>query len=103
MVPLWMIPVALACGNCFILKPSEKDPSVGLKLAELLTEAGLPDGVFNVVQGDTRGGRRDPRSIPASPRSASSARPRSPKRSTEAAPRTASGCRRWAAPRTTWW
>ncbi|HQT76621.1 MAG: methylmalonate-semialdehyde dehydrogenase (CoA acylating) [Rhodospirillales bacterium 20-64-7] len=51
MVPLWMIPVALACGNCFILKPSEKDPSVALKLAELLQEAGLPDGVFNVVQG----------------------------------------------------
>ncbi|HVC60317.1 MAG TPA: CoA-acylating methylmalonate-semialdehyde dehydrogenase [Acetobacteraceae bacterium] len=51
MVPLWMVPVALACGNCFILKPSEKDPSAALKLAELLTEAGLPDGVFGVVQG----------------------------------------------------
>src|ERR1700753_722838 len=51
MVPLWMIPVARACGNCFILKPSEKDPSVSLRLAELLKEAGLPDGVFNVVQG----------------------------------------------------
>ena len=51
MVPLWMVPVALACGNCFILKPSEKDPSAGLILAELLKEAGLPDGVFNVVQG----------------------------------------------------
>src|SRR3954453_476556 len=51
MVPLWMIPVALACGNCFILKPSEKDPSVSLRLAELLKQAGLPDGVFNVVQG----------------------------------------------------
>jgi malonate-semialdehyde dehydrogenase (acetylating)/methylmalonate-semialdehyde dehydrogenase len=51
MVPLWMIPVALACGNCFILKPSEKDPSVSLKLAALLAEAGLPDGVFSVVQG----------------------------------------------------
>ena len=51
MVPLWMIPVALACGNCFILKPSEKDPSAALKLAELLAEAGLPDGVFQVVQG----------------------------------------------------
>jgi malonate-semialdehyde dehydrogenase (acetylating)/methylmalonate-semialdehyde dehydrogenase len=51
MVPLWMIPVALACGNCFILKPSEKDPSVSLRLAALLAEAGLPDGVFNVVQG----------------------------------------------------
>ena len=51
MVPLWMIPVALACGNCFILKPSEKDPSVSLKLAALLAEAGVPDGVFQVVQG----------------------------------------------------
>jgi malonate-semialdehyde dehydrogenase (acetylating) / methylmalonate-semialdehyde dehydrogenase len=51
MVPLWMIPVALACGNCFILKPSEKDPSAALKLAALLKEAGLPDGVFNVLQG----------------------------------------------------
>jgi malonate-semialdehyde dehydrogenase (acetylating) / methylmalonate-semialdehyde dehydrogenase len=51
MVPLWMIPVALACGNCFILKPSEKDPSASLKLAELLKEAGVPDGVFSVVQG----------------------------------------------------
>lgn len=51
MVPLWMIPVALATGNCFILKPSEKDPSAALKLAALLKEAGLPDGVFGVVQG----------------------------------------------------
>ena len=51
MVPLWMIPVALAAGNCFILKPSEKDPSASLILAELLAEAGLPDGVFSVVQG----------------------------------------------------
>ena len=52
MVPLWMIPVALACGNCFILKPSEKDPSAALKMAALLAEAGLPAGVFSVVQGD---------------------------------------------------
>ncbi|GAL32164.1 methylmalonate-semialdehyde dehydrogenase [Vibrio maritimus] len=52
MVPLWMIPVSLACGNSFILKPSEKDPSASLMLARLLKEAGLPDGVFNVVQGD---------------------------------------------------
>jgi malonate-semialdehyde dehydrogenase (acetylating)/methylmalonate-semialdehyde dehydrogenase len=51
MVPMWMFPIALACGNCFVLKPSEKDPSVSLLLAELLAEAGLPDGVFNVVQG----------------------------------------------------
>jgi len=52
MVPMWMFPVALACGNCFILKPSERDPSPGLILAELLQEAGLPDGVFQVVHGD---------------------------------------------------
>ncbi|HUH40248.1 MAG TPA: CoA-acylating methylmalonate-semialdehyde dehydrogenase [Castellaniella sp.] len=52
MVPCWMFPLAIASGNCFILKPSERDPSVTLRIAELLTEAGLPDGVFNVVQGD---------------------------------------------------
>jgi len=52
MVPLWMFPIALACGNCFILKPSERDPSASLLMAQWLTEAGLPDGVFNVVQGD---------------------------------------------------
>lgn len=52
MVPLWMIPNALACGNTFVLKPSEKDPSSALFLAELIHEAGFPDGVFNVVNGD---------------------------------------------------
>ncbi|GGQ21078.1 CoA-acylating methylmalonate-semialdehyde dehydrogenase [Streptomyces roseolilacinus] len=52
MVPMWMFPLAIACGNTFVLKPSEKDPSPSLRLAELLAEAGLPDGVFNVVQGD---------------------------------------------------
>ena len=52
MVPMWMFPVAIACGNTFILKPSEKDPSCSIKLAELLLEAGLPAGVFNVVNGD---------------------------------------------------
>jgi malonate-semialdehyde dehydrogenase (acetylating)/methylmalonate-semialdehyde dehydrogenase len=52
MVPLWMIANALACGNAFILKPSEKDPSASLLLAEMVTEAGFPDGVLNVVQGD---------------------------------------------------
>ncbi len=52
MVPMWMFPMAIACGNCFILKPSEKDPSPGLLLAELLKEAGLPAGVFNVINGD---------------------------------------------------
>ena len=52
MVPMWMFPVALACGNTFILKPSERDPSTAVRLAQLLKEAGLPDGVFNVVHGD---------------------------------------------------
>lgn len=52
MVPMWMFPVALACGNTFVLKPSERDPSASLLLAQWLTEAGLPDGVFNVVHGD---------------------------------------------------
>jgi malonate-semialdehyde dehydrogenase (acetylating)/methylmalonate-semialdehyde dehydrogenase len=52
MIPLWMSPMAIACGNTFILKPSEKDPSFSLRLAELYKEAGLPDGVFNVIQGD---------------------------------------------------
>ncbi|MBM3630383.1 MAG: CoA-acylating methylmalonate-semialdehyde dehydrogenase [Alphaproteobacteria bacterium] len=52
MVPMWMFPIAIACGNTFILKPSEKDPSTSIKLAQLFTEAGLPDGVLNVVNGD---------------------------------------------------
>jgi malonate-semialdehyde dehydrogenase (acetylating)/methylmalonate-semialdehyde dehydrogenase len=52
MVPMWMFANAIACGNTFILKPSEKDPSAGLYIAQLLTEAGLPDGVFNVINGD---------------------------------------------------
>jgi len=52
MVPMWMFPVAIACGNAFILKPSERDPSPSLFMAELLRQAGLPDGIFNVVQGD---------------------------------------------------
>jgi len=52
MVPLWMLSNAIACGNAFLLKPSEKDPSASVRIAELLTEAGLPDGVCNVVHGD---------------------------------------------------
>jgi malonate-semialdehyde dehydrogenase (acetylating)/methylmalonate-semialdehyde dehydrogenase len=52
MVPMWMFPIAIACGNTFVLKPSEKDPSASLLLASLWAEAGLPDGVFNVVHGD---------------------------------------------------
>ncbi|HTJ63508.1 MAG TPA: CoA-acylating methylmalonate-semialdehyde dehydrogenase, partial [Alphaproteobacteria bacterium] len=52
MIPLWMSPMAIACGNTVVIKPSERDPSVPLKLAELFKQAGLPDGVFNVVNGD---------------------------------------------------
>ncbi|MDQ1038527.1 malonate-semialdehyde dehydrogenase (acetylating)/methylmalonate-semialdehyde dehydrogenase [Streptomyces sp. V3I8] len=52
MVPMWMFPLAIACGNTFVLKPSEKDPSAAVRLAELFTQAGLPDGVLNVVHGD---------------------------------------------------
>ncbi len=52
MVPMWMFPIAIVCGNCFILKPSEKNPSCSMRLAELLKEAGLPDGVMNVLHGD---------------------------------------------------
>jgi malonate-semialdehyde dehydrogenase (acetylating)/methylmalonate-semialdehyde dehydrogenase len=52
MVPMWMFPLAIACGNTFVLKPSEKDPSASFRLAEIAAEAGLPDGVLNVVQGD---------------------------------------------------
>ncbi len=54
MVPLWMFPLALACGNTFVLKPSERDPSAAIRLAELLKDSGLPDGAFNVIQGDKR-------------------------------------------------
>src|SRR5688572_2002163 len=52
MVPLWMFPMALVCGNTFVLKPSEKVPSASMRMAELLKEAGLPDGVLNVIHGD---------------------------------------------------
>ncbi|NBM17935.1 CoA-acylating methylmalonate-semialdehyde dehydrogenase [Streptomyces sp. GC420] len=52
MVPMWMFPLAIACGNTFVLKPSEKDPSASMRLAELFAEAGLPDGVLNIVHGD---------------------------------------------------
>ncbi|MET0499775.1 MAG: CoA-acylating methylmalonate-semialdehyde dehydrogenase [Steroidobacteraceae bacterium] len=52
MVPMWMFPIAIACGNTFVLKPSERDPSPSLLIAQLLQQAGLPDGVFNVVHGD---------------------------------------------------
>ena len=100
MVPMWMFPVAIACGNTFVLKPSERDPTLSLRLAELLKEAGLPDGVFNVVHGDKEAvdallAHPDVRAISfvgSTPIARTSTRP---------ARGTASACRRWAAPRTT--
>ena len=76
MVPLWMYPMALACGNAFILKPSEQVPSAAVKMAELLDEAGLPRGLFSVVHGDREAVEalieapevRAPRSAPRRPR-----------------------------------
>ena len=103
MVPMWMFPLAIACGNTFVLKPSEKDPSASMLLAELVAEAGLPDGVLNVVHGDKvavdallehpRRRRGLLRRLHA----------RSPATSTRPPPRTASASRRSAARRTTWW
>ena len=102
MVPLWMTANALAAGNAVVLKPSERDPSVSVRLGELLAEAGLPDGVFNVVHGNAdtvnaliaHPGRRrgELRRVDAG------RAPRPPRRR----PRTASASRRWAGPRTTW-
>ena len=103
MVPMWMFANAIACGNTFILKPSEKDPSVSLLLAELIREAGVPDGVFNVVQGDKVAVDRllehpDVKAISFvglhSGRQGDLRNRR---------PATASACRLWAAPRITCW
>ena len=102
MVPMWMFPVAIACGNTFVLKPSDRDPSASLLIAELWAEAGLPAGVFTVLQGDKEAvdGLLDPSRRPRGElrrldpdRARTSTRPRR---------RTASGCRRSAARRTTW-
>ena len=102
MVPLWFVPIAIACGNAVVLKPSEKDPTAPTLLAEWFAEAGLPDGVFNVVHGDKEAvdALLD---HPTVRRSRSSAPPRWRGTSTSAARRPASGCRRSAARRTTWW
>jgi malonate-semialdehyde dehydrogenase (acetylating)/methylmalonate-semialdehyde dehydrogenase len=102
MVPMWMFPVALACGNTFVLKPSERDPSPSLLIADLLKQAGLPDGVFNVVQGD-KVAVDALLAHPTCRHCRSSAPRRSPSTSTRKARSTASACRRWAARRTTWW
>ena len=102
MVPMWMFPVALACGNTFVLKPSERDPSAGFRIAELLTEAGLPPGVFNVVNGD----KEAVDALLHHPDVAAvsfvgSTRDR-PIHLRDRRRRAASACRPWAAPRTTW-
>ena len=101
MVPMWMWAPALACGNTFVLKPSEKDPSASLWTAELLKEAGVPDGVFNVVHGDKVAVDALLEHHGREPRSPSSARRRSPATSTRPARGTASACRRSAGRRTT--
>ena len=102
MVPMWMFPVALACGNCFILKPSERDPSAAMLLAEWLAEAGLPDGVFNVVHGDKEA--VDASAAPSGDVVAVSfvGLHADCALYLRDLPRTASVRRRWAAPRTTW-
>ena len=100
MVPLWMFPMALVCGNAFVLKPSERDPSASLILAALLKEAGLPDGVFNVINGDkeavdallTHPDVQAVSFVGSTPIA---------KYIYTTAPRTASACRRWAARRIT--
>ena len=102
MVPMWMMANALACGNAFILKPSEKDPSPSLLLAELVQEAGFPDGVFNVRAGRRRGGRRTPEPPRRRRRCRSWAARRSLVTSTRPVPAMENGSRRWAEPRTTW-
>ena len=93
---------AIACGNTFILKPSEKDPSASVYLAELLKEAGVPDGVFNVVHGDKVAVDRDPRAPRHRGGLVRRLDARSPATSTRPARRTGSASRRWAVPRTTW-
>ena len=117
MVPMWMFANALMCGNTFVLKPSEKDPSASMFIADLLRQAGLPEGVFNVVHGDKVAVDRildhpDIAAIsfvgstpitPTSPPCRSLARRRSRVTCTRRAPRTASVCRRSVAPRTTCW
>ena len=101
MVPMWMWAPAIACGNTFVLKPSEKDPSASLLTAELLKEAGLPDGVFNVVQGD----KVAVDAILEHPDIAAVSFVGSTPIARyvyETGTKTASACRRSAAPRTTW-
>ena len=103
MVPMWMFPLAIACGNAFVLKPSEKDPSASLLLASLWAEAGLPDGVFNVVQGDKVAvdailGHPDIKAV-----SFVGSTPIARYVYENGTAKQASACRPSAVPRTTWW
>ncbi len=101
MVPMWMFANALACGNTFVLKPSEKDPSVSLYLAELLAQAGLPAGCFNVVQGDKVAVDRAARAPRHRRGELRRLDPDRPVHLRDRHRATASGCRRSAGPRTT--
>ena len=100
MVPMWMFPMALACGNTFVLKPSERDPGAPMMLARLLSEAGLPEGCSMSCMATRKPSTRSS-TIPMWPPSALSAPPPSANTSIRAAAPTASACRRCAARRTT--
>ena len=102
MVPMWMFPMALACGNTFILKPSERDPSAGFRIAELLLEAGLPPGVFNVVNGDKEAVDAILHHPGVDAVSFVGSTPIAEYIYTHRRGGTENACRRWAAPRTTW-
>jgi malonate-semialdehyde dehydrogenase (acetylating)/methylmalonate-semialdehyde dehydrogenase len=93
MIPLWMFPMAIVCGNTFVLKPSEQDPLSTMELVELAIEAGVPAGVLNVVHGGKEWSTRSAR-IRTSRRSRSSARPPSARTCTTSAASTASACSR---------
>jgi malonate-semialdehyde dehydrogenase (acetylating)/methylmalonate-semialdehyde dehydrogenase len=99
-VPCWMFVMAAACGNTFVLKPSERTPSASIRYAELFLEAGVPKGVFNVVHGDKVAVDALSSSTPMWSRYLQSARRRSPNISTAKAQSAASACRRWAVRRT---
>jgi malonate-semialdehyde dehydrogenase (acetylating)/methylmalonate-semialdehyde dehydrogenase len=102
MVPMWMFPVALACGNTFVLKPSERDPSAGARARRAADRSRVAAGVFNVVNGD----KEAVDAILHHPGIAAISfvgSTRSPNTSTPPARPPANACRRWAARRTTWW
>ena len=101
MVPMWFFPIAIAAGNTVVLKPSEKDPSASLWIAELWEEAGLPPGVFNVLQGDKTAVDELLTNPAIKAVSLRRAPPRSPGMSMRPAPPMTSGCRPWVGRKTT--